>query len=474
MKRKQLEYTITSIIYILTATLSGLLSYTILNQWTDKIDYTIHHGGLFFDALLPLIIAQLIVIGLFTTPGSTTLTLQKPLRCFTRTLRASILLAAIWALILMFVKNNFSTSRYYFGLTMLFYIILLTLAFYWTQRYLMHHYYQTTGASLAAVLAPEARAESFVHELKEDWMIRVVGVSYLEEENSTDKFLEWVKGNAIDEVFILTEDRSATSISELVNELMQMGVEVHINLPTVEHLERVMNRAAENSYAPKRWKSLGYLHDIPTMTIRIPQAPMKWHALKRTFDIFGGLIGSMVALVLFIILGIIIKIDSPGPIIFAQERMGKNGRRFKMYKFRSMYRDAEARKAELMKQNEMEGLMFKMKDDPRITRVGKFIRKTSLDEFPQFWNVLKGDMSLVGTRPPTVGEFNQYSNYHKRRLAMKPGITGMWQVSGRSDITDFEKVVELDCQYIDTWSPKMDLSILARTVGAVLKHKGSS
>ena len=138
-----------------------------------------------------------------------------------------------------------------------------------------------------------------------------------------------------------------------------------------------------------------------------------------------------------------------------------------------MYQDAEARKAELMKQNEMNGLMFKMKDDPRITKVGKFIRKTSLDEFPQFFNVLLGDMSLVGTRPPTVNEFNEYSNYHKRRLAMKPGITGMWQVSGRSDIKDFEEVVRLDCEYIDNWSLGLDLKILMKTVGIVFTRKGS-
>lgn len=130
-------------------------------------------------------------------------------------------------------------------------------------------------------------------------------------------------------------------------------------------------------------------------------------------------------------------------------------------------------KKELMQQNEMEGLMFKMEDDPRITRVGKFIRRTSIDEFPQFFNVLKGDMSLVGTRPPTVDEFRNYSNYHKRRLSMKPGITGMWQVSGRSRITDFEEIVRLDCEYIDNWSIWLDVKILFKTIGAVISRKGS-
>ena len=160
-------------------------------------------------------------------------------------------------------------------------------------------------------------------------------------------------------------------------------------------------------------------------------------------------------------------------MIFAQERIGKNGRRFKLYKFRSMYKDAEKRKQELMEKNEMKGLMFKMENDPRITKVGRFIRKTSLDEFPQFWNVLKGDMSLVGTRPPTVAEFEQYNVHYRRRLSITPGLTGMWQVSGRSDITDFDEVVRLDLEYIDSWSLMLDVKLLLQTVGVVIFGKGS-
>ena len=139
-----------------------------------------------------------------------------------------------------------------------------------------------------------------------------------------------------------------------------------------------------------------------------------------------------------------------------------------------MYMDAEERKRELMEKNEMNGLMFKIKDDPRITKIGRFIRKTSIDEFPQFFNVLKGDMSLVGIRPPTVDEFEQYEEHHKRRLSLKPGITGMWQVSGRSDIQDFEDVVRMDLEYIDNWSVWLDIKILIQTVFVVFSHKGAS
>lgn len=160
-------------------------------------------------------------------------------------------------------------------------------------------------------------------------------------------------------------------------------------------------------------------------------------------------------------------------MFFKQKRVGLNGRIFEIYKLRSMYVDAEERKKELMAQNEMNGLMFKMTDDPRITRVGKFIRKTSIDELPQFWNVLCGDMSLVGTRPPTVDEYDRYESHHKRRLSMKPGITGMWQVSGRSGVQNFEDVVRLDTQYIDHWSLRLDVEILLKTIAVVFARKGA-
>jgi exopolysaccharide biosynthesis polyprenyl glycosylphosphotransferase len=195
--------------------------------------------------------------------------------------------------------------------------------------------------------------------------------------------------------------------------------------------------------------------------------------LKRLMDIIGGLAGCILTIVLAAFIAPAILIESPGPVFFSQVRLGRNGRRFKIYKFRSMYVDAEAHKSELMAQNEMNGLMFKISDDPRITKVGKFLRRTSLDEFPQFFNILKGEMSLVGTRPPTESEFLQYEGRHKRRLALKSGLTGLWQVSGRNDVTNFEDVVKLDLEYIDNWSFKMDIKILFKTIGVVLFRVGS-
>lgn len=196
--------------------------------------------------------------------------------------------------------------------------------------------------------------------------------------------------------------------------------------------------------------------------------------IKRVMDIAGGLVGIILTGVISIFVIPAIKIADPGPAFFSQTRIGKNGRRFKIYKFRSMYMDAEERKKELMAQNEMHGLMFKMENDPRIIKgVGKFIRDTSIDELPQFWNVLKGDMSLVGTRPPTVEEYERYEMRHLKRMSIKPGITGMWQTSGRSDITDFEEVVRLDTKYITNWEISLDIKILLKTILVVLKREGS-
>lgn len=196
--------------------------------------------------------------------------------------------------------------------------------------------------------------------------------------------------------------------------------------------------------------------------------------LKRVMDICGALVGLFITAIAFVLVAPVIYIKSPGPIFFSQHRMGKNGRKFRIYKFRSMYMDAEERKKELMEQNKMQGLMFKMDDDPRIIKgVGHFIRNTSIDELPQFWNILKGDMSLVGTRPPTVDEFERYELHHKVRLSFRPGLTGMWQVSGRSDITDFEEVVRLDETYIAEWSILLDIKILLKTIKVVLMRQGS-
>ena len=240
-----------------------------------------------------------------------------------------------------------------------------------------------------------------------------------------------------------------------------MGITIHIKLA----------RVADDSSNQIVEKLEGYT--VLSTSINMESAGQL--IFKRTMDICGGLVGMLLTGIIFIFVAPIIYIKSPGPIFFKQVRIGKNGKKFNIYKFRSMYMDAEERKKELMAQNDIkDGMMFKMDNDPRIIKgIGNFIRDYSLDEFPQFWNVLIGDMSLVGTRPPTVDEWEKYEMHHRSRLAFKPGLTGMWQVSGRSNITDFEEVVRLDTEYIKKWSPGLDIMILFKTVAVVLGKVGS-
>lgn len=276
-----------------------------------------------------------------------------------------------------------------------------------------------------------------------------------------DTVVEYVCREWVDEVF-LNLPKSAPIYENLNESFLEMGVTVHQKLARIH----------EFTGQKQRVERLG---NYTVLTTSINMITPRQALCKRVLDICGGLVGCLLTGILFLFVGPAIYLRSPGPVFFSQERVGKNGKKFRIYKFRSMYMDAEERKKELMARNDVkDGMMFKMDDDPRIIRgIGHFIRKTSIDEFPQFWNVLKGDMSLVGTRPPTVDEWEKYELHHRARLAIKPGLTGMWQVSGRSDITDFEEVVRLDTQYISDWSFGLDLKILWKTVEVVLKGEGS-
>jgi len=222
-------------------------------------------------------------------------------------------------------------------------------------------------------------------------------------------------------------------------------------------------------------KEVSLFHNtVPVLTFYSKAFDAQQLLVKRLMDIVGSMIGLSIFICLFPLIALSIKTNSPGPIFFSQERVRENGRVFKCWKLRSMFIDAEERKKELMAQNELNGAIFKIKNDPRITPIGRFLRKTSIDELPQFWNVLKGEMSLVGTRPPTPEEVANYQNWHRRRISVKPGITGMWQVSGRNKVTDFDEVVKLDLFYIDHWSLWLDIKILLKTFWVVCKEEGSS
>lgn len=421
-------------------------------------------------------------------------------------LRNCLLTYMTIAVMLILTKNNIINMRFLYIFSLGLFIVLSSIGRYALKRILIYNFSKTKLATLVGVVTTSYRAEDFVKNLSEDWSRKIKGIVLIDaieenghykyhrpikemnEDGSTttitsenleyvteiggipivankDNFIDWVRAESVDEIFInmpYAADKTVTD--SFIEELKSMGIVIHTNLPNLEKL--IETNEFENFtcevYAKYPFATLSVVSHNPTLL-----------CLKRIFDFIGALAGLIVSAPVILITAIPLLIESPGPLFFKQQRVGKNGRLFNIYKLRSMYVDAEERKKELMKDNKMDGLMFKMDDDPRITKVGKFIRKTSIDELPQFWNVLKGDMSLVGTRPPTIDEFEQYENHHKRRLSMRPGITGMWQVSGRSDITDFEEVVKLDCQYIDNWSAWLDIKILFKTVKVVLTHDGA-
>ncbi len=203
----------------------------------------------------------------------------------------------------------------------------------------------------------------------------------------------------------------------------------------------------------------------------VPQNPTHL-LLKRSIDLLGAAIGVLFCGIVYMFYGRRLQRESGGSAIFRQQRIGKNGRAFTLYKFRTMWSGAERQQITMGSRNEMQGPMFKIRNDPRVTTIGRSLRRRYLDELPQFWNVLRGDMSLVGTRPPTADETTSYREHHHRRLSMRPGITGLWQLSGHGRINEFEQVVKLDCEYIDHWSLWLDIKILVRTIFKIVRGDG--
>lgn len=278
---------------------------------------------------------------------------------------------------------------------------------------------------------------------------------------SIEEIVTFCKENVVDEVIFAMDKNSNNDIETFVEELQALGLTVRVILDFT-------------SISKSKKEVTLFFDEIPMLTYVNFSLNANQILAKRCLDILGGLVGVFINLLILPFIALAIKIDSPGPVFFVQSRVGENGRRFKCWKFRTMFLDAEAEKQKLMTQNEMKGAMFKMKNDPRITRVGKFLRSSSLDEFPQFWNVLSGVMSLVGTRPPTPDEVSTYKNWHHKRISIKPGITGLWQISGRNQVQDFDDVVRLDIQYIEDWSIWLDIKILLKTPWVMISRKGAS
>ena len=381
--------------------------------------------------------------------------------------KTNIILAAIIAIYQLLDKSSVDFPRGLYVLTIIINVILMLIVREVIKLYLTKKY---RNKKRLLVITTSDRADRIVDKYSsvDNWANRLYGIAVIDKDMKGDNIngvpvvanvhdmMTYMKNEIVDEVYISIRQDKAEELSAVVMQLEDMGIIVHIKLETLD---------AYKDYDMKLEK----MGKTPVVTFANRFYDYRKLAIKRIIDIIGSIVGLVIMFIAMIFVAPAIKIESPGPVFFKQKRVGRNGRYFYIYKFRSMYMDAEERKKELMAKNEMSGLMFKMKDDPRITKVGKFIRKTSIDELPQFINVFKGDMSIVGTRPPTVNEFKQYEGHHKRRLSMKPGITGRWQAYGRKTITDFEDIVSMDLDYIDNWSIMLDVKIILRTFIAVFQ-----
>jgi exopolysaccharide biosynthesis polyprenyl glycosylphosphotransferase len=298
------------------------------------------------------------------------------------------------------------------------------------------------------------RVAGFINDFGQDYVqadrYKVLG--------SVDDIPAIVDREIIDEIiFALPMDRLARCETQLLK-CEEVGTKIHIR--------------ADFAHSIFARTYLSSVSGIPILTLASTPHAAADILLKRVMDILASLAGLSITLPFMLIITVLIKLESRGPVLFRQIRTGLNGRRFMLLKFRSMVHDAELQRAALEGRNEMSGPVFKISQDPRVTRVGAFLRRTSLDELPQLWNVLKGDMSLVGPRPPLPSEVKRYERWQRRRLSMKPGLTCLWQTSGRSEV-DFDEWMRLDMEYIDTWSLTQDVKIILRTIPAVLFARGA-
>lgn len=390
-------------------------------------------------------------------------------------IRSQVIFSVLWVLTLFLIHRSGDLSRLVYG-----YFIITNIIFTYVGRLVFKQFMtkifkKSKYSNRMLLVATSDMIEEVIENLVgyNEWNRILIGIVLTDQCKTGEAvcglpvvadrntLLDFIVRHDVDEVFIINSDNMRDpKLEEWVAEIESMGVSVDVNIDIF-------------GITSGGKKSLNRVGKYAVVTFARNLFSTRQIVAKRVLDLIGSIVGMVLLGIATIFVAPAIKLDSPGPVFFGQTRIGKNGRKFTFYKFRSMYQDAEERKKELMKKNEIKGLMFKLEDDPRITKVGKFIRKTSIDELPQFWNVLRGDMSLVGTRPPTVDEFEHYEAKHKCRLSMTPGLTGLWQISGRSDIKDFDEVVKLDMQYIDNWSILEDIKILVMTVWVVLTGKGS-
>ncbi|MBR3039859.1 MAG: sugar transferase [Lachnospiraceae bacterium] len=407
-------------------------------------------------------------------------------REFVKTVKHTALVVLIAVFYLFVAQKSVETSRTIILFTGAIHVILSFLIRIAYKAALKSAMKKRGMKSLLIISSASAAEDNIDAVIKNNFdFYRIAGIILVDDDSKVGKEIKGVKVVAsfedapdyigrewVDEVF-LSVNLNRENVLVVYKKIAESGVTTHLSLKGFEAFDNrphIIEKVAGQM----------------VLTSTIHYTTTRQAFIKRTVDIFGGIVGSIFTVVLTIFLGPIIFIASPGPIFFLQERIGLNGKKFKIVKFRTMYPDAEARKQALMDQNNIkDGMMFKMDFDPRIignkilpdgtkkTGIGQWLRNHSIDEFPQFFNVLAGQMSLVGTRPPTPDEWDKYKLHHRARLAIKPGITGLWQVSGRSDIQDFEEVVKLDTEYITEWTMGRDFRIIFKTIGVVFSAKGA-
>ena len=479
-KREKLQYAYVFALDLLTLGVSVLLAWLVTDGLLGRI--VPYSAGDWVQTLC--LVAVAFIMTFFFFDQRENIATRGTGREFVLSLRFNVLMAAVYSTLMLLAKAEMLDSRYFAVAVPLVNALLMPLSHSLLKRHLRRAQNRSGMESLVGILSTTDHAPAVIRALREDWSKRVCGVVLLDAppelvgqefegvpvRAAYDNFMDWIRRAALDEIHVDIPMDSGESFLPYLEEMESMGLTVHFRLKLLDRIEEV---CCDETSAARLSREFGRCAGGNVVTMGTIELELRDMILKRAMDIAGALVGCLISIPIIAVVAIPLKLESPGPLIFKQKRVGLNGRYFYIHKLRSMYADAEQRKKDLLCHNEMDGGMFKMEDDPRVTRVGRFIRRTSIDELPQFFDVLVGNMSLVGTRPPTVDEYKQYQSHHKRRLSMKPGITGLWQISGRSDIENFEEVVKLDVQYIDNWSRGNDVKILVKTIGVVLGGRGA-
>lgn len=370
----------------------------------------------------------------------------------------------------LFITKIHSISRLQIG-----YSFLLAALFISIEKILLIKYFRyqrKKGINIRnfLIVGTGKRAQDFINLINKhaEWGIKAIGL--IDDDTSRvsagtmygykilgtiDDIPNIIHNHVVDEVLFVVPRSWLNKIEKIISYVCEVeGIKVSVAIDLFEH------HLSKAKYS--------YLDTLPLLTFDSTPDELIQLLIKRLFDFFSSIIAILILSPVFLITAMIIKVSSKGPIFFRQQRCSLSGRRFTLYKFRTMVVDAELKLEELLAYNEMQGPVFKMENDPRLTKAGKFLRKFSIDELPQLWNVFRGDMSLVGPRPPLPAEVDKYEPWQRRRLSMRPGITCLWQARGRNKINDFDEWMELDLEYIDNWSLWFDFKILLKTVPVVL------